>query len=405
MIAPASVAPDAALTRAARLGSAWRTDFGDLPGDGLRRALAGMGELGFTTSGTSGSPVTWIRDDRQLVMEAEVTTNVLGNHHDAVHSTVPPESLYGYVALIVAARLRVPYLYDRWGIRRLPLSGRHPLVFSIPPTWQTLPTALANLFRTDDSENEAISLTTVHAGARLPGVAWETVDGLRDRGHKVRGLELFGASETGLIAWREFSATSDAPWNVVADTELVSTGCAATEDYRRGYNPEPLTVRGPRLGRRTESDATPDSVTTGDLITTLPGGTLQIVGRSARRIKPGGRWVDLDHLDSQIRTALPDLTFLTISVDDQLWGEHVELLVDPRAGVNPDTLHQQLRLLGEQIDIVPIRVRADAELDRSPMGKVRLRRAGHGPELAESPSRPELRSWRHLRPTDATKER
>ena len=374
MIAPTSVAPHTALAQAAALGSAWKTDFGDLSAGELTRALAGMGDKGFTTSGTSGAPVTWIRDGRQLEMEAEITTNVLGDHHEAVHSTVPPASLYGYAALIVAARMRVPYQFDRWGIHRLPVGGRQPLIFSIPPTWQTLPTILANLFRSDDSARNTLSVTAVHAGARLPSIAFDTVDGLRDQGHHIRGLELFGASETGLIAWREFSATSDGPWNVVADTELVSTDCGATESRPHRYGPELLTVRGPRVGRRTESDAIRKTVTTGDLITTLPGGTLRIEGRAARRIKPGGRWVDLDHLDTQIRAVLPDLDFLTVSVDDQLWGEHVELLIDPRTGVNPETVHQRLRLLSEQIDIVPVRVRNDAELTWSPMGKVRPRR-------------------------------
>lgn len=367
------VTPEVALAGGANLGSAWETDFSGLPDGWLERRLGSLGELGFTTSGTSGTPVTWIRNAQQLVMEADVTTRVVGRDHDTVHSTVPSESLYGYAAVLAAAALRVTYQYDRWGVRRLPISGARPLVFSIATAWQTLPTTLAAFFD-DDVGGRARSATLVHAGTRLPRVAKDSLDALRCRGHCVDGLELFGASETGLIAFRAFSTIADMPWHVVADVD-VSTTDHRTVDGRSGANPpRPLTARGPRLGRRAGSDTMPDTLTTGDLIRTVGSRTLCIVGRDGRRIKPGGRWVDLDILDDQIREALPGLEFATLPVDDPQCGEHVELLIDAREGLDPDVVHLHLRHLGMQIDIVPVRVRTCSAIDRSPMGKVRVPR-------------------------------
>ncbi|QBJ96868.1 hypothetical protein ERC79_13600 [Rhodococcus sp. ABRD24] len=370
-----TVATAVALESASNLGSVWTTDFRHLLDGELEHLLASVDEVGFTTSGTSSSPVTWARDARQLSLEAATTVDVLGDDHDAVYSTVPPESLYGYVAILVAAKLKIPYRFDRWGTRRLPLVGNQPLVFSIPPSWNTLPATLTDFFESRNTPSKDPAVTVVHAGARLPRLADETVQAMQCRGRRITGVELFGASETGVVAAREFTTMRETPWVVVPDVEVVPNDQSSVHGRELDDAIHLLTVCSARVGRRVESAAPANAVTTGDLICGMDRGTMRIVGRASRRVKPGGSWVDLDHLDGQLRELLPGLNFVTTPIDDPLWGEHIELIVDARGGDDAGDLHQHLRLHSDRIDIVPIRVRTDVVLDWSPMGKVRVTKA------------------------------
>jgi acyl-coenzyme A synthetase/AMP-(fatty) acid ligase len=369
-----TVVPEVALRASAGLGSSWSADFSKLSTDELERLLTAEGDLCFSTSGTSGHPVSWIRTACQLIQEAQVTLDVLGRHYDAVHSTVPTQSLYGYAAVLVAAQLQIPYLYDRLGIRRLSIHGIRPLVFSIPPSWQTLPATLADFF--DDTGSDGGTLTVVHAGARLPRPAYNTVDLLQHRGHRICGVELFGASETGLVAARKFSLTSETPWTITPDVEVLFPGQDTTRSLDGEESVHPITVRSPRIGRRAGTSITATAVSTDDLVTTVQGETMRIVGRAGRRFKPGGRWVDLDHLDDQLRDLLPRLKFATVPVDDPVLGEHVELFVDPAAGLDTDVLHRWLRNHSDHLDLVPVRVQDYATLETSHMGKIFLSMKG-----------------------------
>lgn len=362
--------PEMALESASVLGSAWTTDFGRLSGVGLE-CLYSAGEKGFSTSGTSGLPTTWMRTPGQLVLEAEATAAVLGRRHDVVHSSVPPSTLYGYVGLLVAAVLRVPFVYDSWGTRRVPLSGDRPLVLTIAPSWRTLPTLLDEFFDSRDPWRPRPEVSVVHAGARAPGTACDTVVRLQQYGYLVRGIELFGASETGLIAFRELTDRLDAPWDVVPDVEVIPRPGTTWDG---AASAQVLTIRGQRVGRRDKSPQRSAAVATDDLVASSDGRGLRVVGRASRRVKPAGCWVDLDRLDVQIRDLLPDLRFATAAVDDPREGEHVELRVE--AGADVPWIRQHLRINSARLDVVPLQIRP-TELAWSPMGKIRSQPGGH----------------------------
>ena len=371
------VTPEDALKAGSALGSSWMTDFTDLSRGDFELHLAAIGEMGFNTSGTSGQPSTWMRTSHQLLQEAEMTAHVLGLDHDSVHSTVSSESLYGFAAVLVAAKLQIPYVYDCWGVRQVPIRGKQPLVFSIPPSWQTLPDSLTRFFD-EDRSSETSSVRVIHAGARLPPVAYQTVLRLKRHGHHIDGVELFGASETGVLGSRQFSVVRDAPWTVVSDTTVVSNDQSAIHGHDGRDAIHLLTIGGPRVGHiEGSATTTGGTATTGDLVVDSPTGTLRIIGRASRRVKPGGRWVDLDRLDSQLLGLLPEVKFVTTPIDDPLWGEHIELIIDPSCSIDADSVHLHLRRHSDLIDVVPIRVRADASLDRSPMGKIRLPKPAH----------------------------
>lgn len=360
-----NVVPEAALqASSSEMGSIWVTYFNMVAASEVVRFLAAIGEQAFTTSGTTGHPLAWTRSSTQLVQEARVTVDVLGHAHDAVHSTVPPESLYGYVAILVAASLRVPYTYDRWGTRRAQINGSRPIVFSIPPSWQYLPSTLERFF----NASGAGAATLVHAGARLPALADETLQAQRRRGRDIKGIELFGTTETGIVASRKFTTTHETPWNLIPDVQLTSDAPSSIDST--GDPIQPLTVRSPRLGRCLATAVAPRTITTGDLVAVTSGTIMRFVGRSNRRVKPGGGWVDLDHLDAQLRGLLDGRDFVTRMISDPLWGEHVELVVDARFGDDAGNLHRMLRQHSNCIDIVPIRV-LTAALEWSPMGKAR----------------------------------
>ena len=331
-----------------RLGPTWSFDWSRRPAGERRRLLGSLGEREFPTSGTDGRPAIWRRTGDQLRQEVRQTLAVLPPEIDCVHSTVPPSSLYGYVfTSLVAASLGVPCRYDRWAQFGMPITGGSPLVVTVPPTWRMIAPAL------DAAGAERI--TVVHAGSVLPGQAAAAVAGAPVDCF----LELFGATEVGLVAHRAATpGISRDPWTVVGDVAVPPA--AAAEQL--------LTVDSPRVGFRPGRPG-PGRHTLDDWVVVVDDRSFLFLGRRQRRCKVGGAAVDLDELEARIGQAISAEVMCSPILDAAL-GEHIELsFVLPDWAASPDDV--RAALVAADLRILPRQIVQIAQIDRSPMGKPR----------------------------------
>lgn len=340
------------------LGRCWSFNWSRVE-EGERKALlANLPDRVFDTSGTTrGRGVSWHRTGRQLAAEVEVTVGLLPSGIDAMFSTAPPTSLYGYVfTSLVPARLGVPVTFDRWGMHGSPLGGRHPLIAMIPPAWKRLEALLAAA--------PAERVTLVHAGAPLPARAFEVASRFS---RPLRSLELFGATETGLIAWREAAPPlSDAPWTLVDDVTMLPS---RPQDQLEGERP--LGLRSPRVGRRRGRRRLAHHIL-GDLVKPLGSRQFIFAGRRERLCKPGGKLVDLYDLEDRVAALLPNVDAACLPVLHPELGEHVELcFVASSSGPTAEEVRRRLMLAQPPLPVVPARIVPVANIERSAMGKVR----------------------------------
>ena len=151
-------------------------------------------EWAFRTSGTTGEPVTWLRSGAQLRAEASLLADLCGaDQADGVVCYAPPSHLYGHLMGIALPRqrqlpCRLPSVTAplRTGFAGL----RRPLVAVMPAAVATLSRGLATLRDLD-------RLVLVHGSAVLTPA---TAALLAAVGPRARLVELFGSTETGLVA-------------------------------------------------------------------------------------------------------------------------------------------------------------------------------------------------------------
>jgi acyl-coenzyme A synthetase/AMP-(fatty) acid ligase len=347
------VAPTDAIDRGRKLGPRWAVDWPELGSVQRRRLLDSLPLRSFSTSGTSGRSVTWLRTGEQLRTELAVTRALLPTSIDAVCTTVNPSTLYGYVGLLLGLELGVPTVYDEWALSGDAIGGRHPLIVTVPPSWSNLfPSLVAS------PTKEA---TFVHAGSRLPSLALDVLNAIRPRDELI---ELFGSTETGLIAHRRAWPPPGARWwELVGDVKLgkgrVDHGCGEEE----------LVVTSSRVGIPDGESAT-STVATGDWIV-RQGRGFYFEGRRSSRCKPGGRPVDLDDLEDRIASVLGTSHLMCVPVEHARLGEHIELLLVSNRSSDSHEVLDRLRRAALTIPIVPCAVRTVDHIDRSPMGKIR----------------------------------
>jgi acyl-coenzyme A synthetase/AMP-(fatty) acid ligase len=320
--------------------------------------------MAFATSGTTGSPVRWLRSQRQLEDEACLIGELIGEI-DRVITFVPDEGfLYGHLFGSVFARLRgVPVeqaFADPLAPPRLRGSWRTLLVCN-SGTWsllERLPDLLAALS----------GVVALHSGgpptpatARVLA-AWEPAG--------MRAIELLGATETGAVAHRRLSATTPAAaWRLLPDVEMLAPARTGDEGQ--------LEVAGSRIARRAEAVDAPASWTLPDVVRRTGSREFERLGRASRLVKVNGRRCDLDRLERTIADELPELEVACLPVPDAHRGEHYEVLCAPRdacAEATPDLDHVRavVRAAIEGAAPGPRRVRAVGAIPRTPSGKVRV---------------------------------
>ena len=324
------------------------------PGGSLDELLSAGGGRAFETSGSrTGQPSNWWRSADQLAREAAVTVAALPDDIDRIVTTVLPTSLYGYaLGILTPLELRVPVRHQQLLLRDLDLQPGHTLVVTVAPGWCTGPSL--------PPPPEGCEVTYVHAGSMLPPRARTLVDAHPG----TRLLELFGSTETGLLATRmhERGTGSDSdPWTIVDDVELVADDHGAEV---------PLIVRSPRIGVPTQHRAPDHQHTLGDWVTVIDDHRFRFDGRRERLAKPGGRNVDLDRLEAQICEITGfRIGLACVPAMDPEGGEVVVLEVEGDQSLARE-VEGVLRLTADALPVRP-RVVAVDHIVRSPMGKPR----------------------------------
>ncbi|WP_157749687.1 AMP-binding protein [Jatrophihabitans sp. GAS493] len=193
----------------------------------------------FTTSGTTGEPIGWLRTPRQIWAEAEVVARVIaeatdGDRPQSMLSFAPPSHLYGVMATaVLPAYLRIPVTYVAPG-ERLPIDNvdEHQLIAAIPSTF-----ALLLNSRIGWSVPERV--TFLHSTAVLPAVGTQLVDGFSAN---QRLIEIFGSTETGAVATR-LGGRRHSDWVLCEDVQFEDS--AGTRPQQSPIAERLLEVRSP----------------------------------------------------------------------------------------------------------------------------------------------------------------
>jgi acyl-coenzyme A synthetase/AMP-(fatty) acid ligase len=271
----------------------------------------------FATSGSTGAPVGWERTAEQLRAEAELLAALCaGDGVDGIVCYPPPEHLYGHLmSRSLPELLGVP-------VRPLGLTEpldaafaglRRPLVATVPAALNPLTRSVALLGRLD-------RLTVVHSSAILPAAALRLIDRLDGQAKLV---ELFGSTETGLVATRRYPSPDYPEWTLAPDVRF-GTGMRPDRE-------SPLRVRSPRIagqdGRPPAAEYELD-----DLVVPLDGQRFAWLGRRSRLVKVNGRRLNLDRVLDTIREGLGgDVPISCQPHADDLRGEWFRVLVEDEA--------------------------------------------------------------------------
>jgi acyl-coenzyme A synthetase/AMP-(fatty) acid ligase len=282
--------------------------------------------LAFATSGSTGEPVSWLRTAEQIVAEARLLAELTApDDVDGVVCFAPPRHLYGYLmGLALPQLLGVPcwYVSLTESPKRVVSRLRRPVIATVPAAMATLSRSLPALRRLDE-------VVLVHGSAVLPPDAGRIVAALDGR---ARMVELFGSTETGLVASR---ATAGAPWTPATDV-AVAAGQAGV--------PEQLRVRSPRLAHR-PGGTVPAELKLDDIVTVRPDGTFDWHGRRSRMVKVNGRRVYLDEIEAFLRDAAPGAVSRCEAHPDDLRGEWFTVLVDSAGSQGLAEVEQACRAL------------------------------------------------------------
>ncbi|MFD0823844.1 hypothetical protein ACFQ0D_37220, partial [Micromonospora zhanjiangensis] len=189
-----------------------------------------------------------------------------------------------------------------------------------------------------------------HSSAALPEDAAAVLAAL---GPGARFVELFGSTETGLVATR--TSPDDPEWTLAPDVTFGAgsltrpdTEASAGADHDTllpaasgsrseapagpgtfgpgGARPVPLVVRSPRLARR-PGEPVPTELRLDDLVTVTGPDTFRWHRRRGELVKVNGRRVELDAVLARLAVAAPGVRLSARPHRDGLRGEWFTVLV------------------------------------------------------------------------------
>lgn len=317
------------------------------------RAVPDVVEL--RTSGSSGPAAGWRRTRRQLWTEAGMLAELVrADRPRAVLSFAPPTHLYGLIATaLLPAVLGLPVWHcPSYGLPAPEADARRWLVVAIP--W-AFPVLLRDLSVLGGPEH----VTVLHSTATLPATAGDFAAALGPE--RLRLIELFGSTETGAVASREWSSFA-AAWTLMPDVRF------ADDDPGERELPgeTPLSVRGPRLAL-TGAGRPMDRWTTDDFVRRLDDRRFLFHGRRHRLVKVNGRRIDLDRLEERLRAAVPCADLACLPVTDPVRGERVDLLV--AAPEDPALVARRTAECLRELGVTIGRIRMVETIDRGEVGK------------------------------------
>jgi acyl-coenzyme A synthetase/AMP-(fatty) acid ligase len=266
------------------------------------------GEVPFATSGHTGTPVRWWRTGHQLRLEARLVAAELGEIEQIV-CFAPPQHLYGRLFGVVLPELLSVPVREAW---HDPSSvpdwepGLRTLFVCVPSSWLLL-RRLRHRF------TELPGAVALHGAGPVTDTARETLGSLP----VLRAVEVFGATETGAVAVRELTPTTDrdTPWQLLEDVDATIGA-----DGR-------LTVRGPRLARRDAAPQPLSAWTLDDIVRWVTPTRFVHLGRASRLIKVNGVRCDLGVVEDALTRAFPRAETVCVRGDDPVRGEHYDLFV------------------------------------------------------------------------------
>jgi acyl-coenzyme A synthetase/AMP-(fatty) acid ligase len=270
-------------------------------------------EIGFATSGSTGAPVSWLRTAAQVRAEVEIlATRCVPDGTDGIVCYAPPRHLYGYLmgqALPHLLDLPVTHLGPTDSPAEALRGLRRPLLAA-------LPAALAALTRCLPALRELDRVVLVHSSALLPPAGRRLATALGDRS---RFIELFGSTETGLVATR--TGLDRPEWILAPDVRFGSASRTGTESL--------LCVRSPRIAHHPDLPPAAEHQLD-DVVTVLSGTTFRWLGRRSRLVKVNGQRVNLDDVLSALNDRVPGAELTCVPERDPVRGEWFSLRVaDP----------------------------------------------------------------------------
>lgn len=317
-----------------------------------------QGEIAFSTSGTSGMPLVWLRTSEQLLAEAALMARTLPAPVDRVISYAPTEHLYGRVfghelpnllGVDVENLAHTPLEAPRLG------ADERVLVVCLPSTWRLLRDVVGRL-------RGVPTISVVHSTGRMTGHAHEVL-------HKVtatafRGLEVLGSTEAGAVAYRPLAATAErlGQWSLFDDVDMVNLP---------GGGEQRLEVRSPRLARRSHAPAAPRTVVLDDVVVPTGPRTFDLIGRATRLVKVNGRRVQLEHVEQAVCQELPGIDVVCMPRQDAVRGEHYTVVYS--SGAQPVRSEQVSAAIARMSPRVPPPwdICEVEDIPRGPVGKFR----------------------------------
>lgn len=272
-------------------------------------------KIGFYTSGHTKKPSLWIRDLQQLFAEVKILgeiCQILGV--DSVISFAPPYHLYGFLlTYLLPAVYGIPVWFQSANVFQsfhYP-EAKRPLLITIPSALTYLERRIEDLERYD-------SITVVHSTALLPKAGIRLIKKFKSK--QIRFIELFGSTETGLIATRSLGV--ECSWNLAKDVSFIEPDLQGAEI--------PLRIHTPRLA--TLLNQTPSQTCMlDDIIRIVESRKFEFLGRRSRLVKVNGQRVNLDDIEETLRGHLQCSDLACLSVYDSFRGESFDLFIVPKS--------------------------------------------------------------------------
>lgn len=335
----------------------WTVRWDRCPGGAAERVLSALPDsVSFATSGTTGRSRTWSRSRESLWAEVSMLARLVGPHRPrAALCSVHPRHLYGALSsVLLPARLGIPAWY------------RPDFLGSLPPAdvadgWlvTAIPWTFSLLRRSSSWVRAAGRVTVLHASGMIPDAALAF---LEEAGpDRARVVEVFGATESGGVATRQWSAGSPPDWSLIDDVSFA-------EPLRPGEGEVSLHVRSPRLAHEPGEPA-PRSCLLDDHVERLGERTFRFSGRRTRLVNVNGRRLNLDRLEDLLTPITGCRDLAVRPVTDPMIGEHIELYLVLDEGYALVDL--DLPAAFARIGVRPRRVRVVDEIDRTEIGKYR----------------------------------
>lgn len=246
--------------------------------EGELTAIAADATLVLFTSGSTGTPRPVVKSVRALDLEAQWLATLWGERlqHSHVIASVSHQHLYGLsFRIVLPMALGLPFAAQQ-------LFYSEQLADQTPTRRYAFISSPAFLRRLDASLNLPRCALIVSAGGALP---WP--DAQRTQQWLGCGVdEIYGSTETGVIAWRYLSA-EQTPWQCFPAVEL----CRQENAHWRVFSPLLETLAGCALD---------------DRILPQSEGRFQLAGRQDRVVKIEDKRVSLSEIERRLLD-LPDV--------------------------------------------------------------------------------------------------